>query len=334
MPKKNQPTFAGQFPWPGRGLLTRENRRKGESCIPDRMIQTDSIGQDTSLTVHGDSPAISKPVDQDPYSGFWWQEKQWYYNDSIFEATFRPFQQGQKRLAETSILHDHHLHTRGLNPRPVNTQRQDWITIVLLAALILFTWTASRHYKRFRQVMLSFGSRRHMNQLTREGGIYNGWLSAGLFTVYLLCLSVFIYFFTGDFIRFPGYREGLAAFAVIFLALLAGWGVKLVILRFLGTIFKGRHLVSSYFLIVFILNVILGMILLPVNIIMAYAGSPGLLYAGLAIIIMIFIYRLIRGFFTVLSEVSYAGFHIILYFCTVEILPILWVVKLVKPYLA
>jgi|GEM_PF-1213698 len=298
------------------------------------MTQTDSIGSDTTLTVTGDSTAISPPVDQGPYSGFWWQEKQWYYNDSIFEATFRPFEQGQKRLAETSLLQDHHLHPHGSGPLPVNTGRQDWITVVLLVALILFTWTSSRHYKRFRQVMLSFGSRRHLNQLTREGGIYNGWLSAGLFTVYLLGLSVFLYYLTGDFIRFPGYRGGLPAFAVILLAMLAGWGVKLIVLRLLGTLFKGRHLVSSYFLIVFILNAILGMILLPVNIIMAYAGFPELLYAGLAVIIMIFIYRLIRGFFTVLSEVSYSGFYIILYFCTVEILPILWVVKLVKPYLA
>lgn len=81
---------------------------------------------------------------------------------------------------------------------------------------------------------------------------------------------------------------------------------------------------------IMVYNAFLGMILLPVNIIMAFSPDwlmVALLYLGLAIVIGLYIIRELRAIMNSLPEISAHPVHFFLYLCACEIMPVLIVGK-------
>jgi hypothetical protein len=106
--------------------------------------------------------------------------------------------------------------------------------------------------------------------------------------------------------------------------------VKFMILKLTGWIFNMRDAADTYIFIVFLVNKLLAIFLLPLLIIMAFSLSSWgnvLLTLSYIMVILFFTYRYIVSFAPVRREVKVSQFHFFMYLCAFEIIPLLLIYK-------
>jgi Domain of unknown function (DUF4271) len=106
--------------------------------------------------------------------------------------------------------------------------------------------------------------------------------------------------------------------------------VKFLILKLTGWIFNMRDAADTYIFIVFLVNKLLAIFLLPLLIIMAFSLSSWanvLLTLSYIMVAVLFAYRYIVSFAPVRREVKVSQFHFFVYLCAFEIIPLLLIYK-------
>jgi hypothetical protein len=106
---------------------------------------------------------------------------------------------------------------------------------------------------------------------------------------------------------------------------------KYICLRITGWLFNAYDAADSYIFIVFIINKMLGVVLLPVLLFLAFSTEPlyGLvLFISWILAALLLIYRFILSYGALRNEVKLNSFHFILYIIGFEIIPLLLIYKL------
>lgn len=248
------------------------------------------------------------------------------YSESIFDRILIP-QSGQ-------LFNGHAL--QPVNPGPVSLTKRnaDWFTLVLVFVVIGFTWIKAFYFKIFRQLVSAFFSNSIANQIVRDENILVQRASIIMSFIFYLTSSLFIYqvsvFFKWDY---PFLSEGILRFLVICLIVAFTYSFKMVLLKGLGEVFNIDKPVATYIFNIFLINNMLGLLLLPVVITTAYVVTDSTwyaLYTGVAIVIISFIYRMVRAFIIWIPLKGVSFFYLMLYFCTLEIAPLIIIVKLAR----
>jgi hypothetical protein len=169
----------------------------------------------------------------------------------------------------------------------------------------------------------------------RDQLIQNKTTSLALNALFFITGGFFIYLFVQNFGLFslqPWYVDGVIC--VSFLATL--YSVKYLSVLTGGWIFGSRELAGQYVFIVFFVNKVAGLVLLPV-IVVLWLGNPVLhpFFSTLSLIVIgfLFLYRYYMILPTVKSKSGISSFHFFLYLCTFEILPIVILVKFLANFL-
>ena len=105
---------------------------------------------------------------------------------------------------------------------------------------------------------------------------------------------------------------------------------KFVLLKFTGWVFNLTKATDTYIFIVFLVNKMLGMLLLPFLVLIAfYNGQPQQVFVTLSLILVVvlFAYRFIFSFGPIRAEIKVNPFHFFLYLCAFEIAPLLLIYK-------
>ena len=114
-------------------------------------------------------------------------------------------------------------------------------------------------------------------------------------------------------------------------ALSAIYVVKFIGLKITGWLFNVSNITDSYIFIVFIINKMLGIFLLPFLLLLAFANDPLCSYAmfiswgGLGMLVF---YRFILSYSAIRKDVKLNSFHFILYILGFEVIPLLLIYKL------
>ena len=150
-------------------------------------------------------------------------------------------------------------------------------------------------------------------------------ISGGLFACYLLHDSRF-----GEGVGFwILYLYCMAAIAAVYL-------VKFVVLKFIGWVFSISRATDIYIFVVFLVNKMLGIFLLPFLILITFSGPQLreiLITISLAMIFVLWIYRALAGYRPVRNEIKLTAFYFFLYLCAFEIAPVLLIYKVLLTYL-
>ncbi|MEP6749949.1 MAG: DUF4271 domain-containing protein [Bacteroidota bacterium] len=120
----------------------------------------------------------------------------------------------------------------------------------------------------------------------------------------------------------------IAAVAMVYL-------VKFMILKLTGWIFNMRDAADTYMFIVFLVNKLLAIFLLPLLIVMVFSLSSWsnvLLTLSYIMVILFFAYRYIVSFGPVRREVKVSQFHFFMYLCAFEIIPLLLIYKVLLSF--
>jgi hypothetical protein len=99
----------------------------------------------------------------------------------------------------------------------------------------------------------------------------------------------------------------------------------------MGWMFSVQQAAESYIFIVFIINKVLGIFLLPFLVLLAFATGP--LYSAALVlswvgIVILFLYRFILGLSAARKEVRFNLFHFIIYVAAFEVAPIFLLYRL------
>lgn len=119
-------------------------------------------------------------------------------------------------------------------------------------------------------------------------------------------------------------------FIYCIIGLSAIYFVKFLGLKLSGWVFNRQEATNSYIYIVFVVNKMIGICLLPLVVLLAFTG--GEFYSTILIISWccvgaLFIYRIVLSFYAVRNLVKVNLFHFILYLVAFEVVPLLLIYK-------
>jgi hypothetical protein len=115
------------------------------------------------------------------------------------------------------------------------------------------------------------------------------------------------------------------------LALAAIYGVKFIVLKFIGWALQASEATEAYIFVVFTTNKIIGIALLPFLVLLAFTSgvvNQVSITAGISVVIGLLAYRYFLSYVSVHRQIKISFFHFLLYLCAFEIAPLLLINKL------
>ena len=214
-------------------------------------------------------------------------------------------------------------------------QQREWLFYYLLALALLFGLLRLSYLRYFNDMFrVFFRTSLRVNQI-REQLVQSG-LQSLLFNLFFaLAAGTYVYLFIDYFdisIKVAELFIPLISAGVIALLYLG----KYIFLLFSGWLFSLKPAAETYSFVVFLINKIIGIILLPFLFVIAFAGR-GLagvaITVSLSIITALFLYRFLRAYGPVQSEIKVGRFHFFIFFLAFEIAPLLLIYKVIIGFL-
>ncbi len=198
----------------------------------------------------------------------------------------------------------------------------------LLGVLILLAFLITLYRSLLNKIYRAFSNENVLKLLQREqGGVvkppYWFW-----YLLYFANAGIFIF----QIARYKNYiphEFQFMAFCVIGVA--AFFLVKHILLKLIESIFPISKEIKQYSFTIIIFNIILGILLVPFNIFIAFAQENftfGGIILGLLVVGALYLFRLLRSLMISSKYLAFHKFHFFMYLCTIEIAPLLIITKL------
>jgi len=256
------------------------------------------------------------------------------FSDILTPANTVKAKQGDEVIKYPSFFTKHELMPRSQNPMPLASINAVWMFYVLLLLVAGFTWVKVFYYRTLEHILGSFFSKTMSNQMVRDENLLLQKASVLLTAVFYIGAALFIYQVSTFYNFLPDFfGTGFSRFLLIALMVATIYSFKFFILKIVGFIFKIDKLIAAYIFNIFLINNLLGIILLPVVIAIAFTNPTYaliLLRVTIAIAIFLYLFRLIRGVMIGLSYSVLSGFYLLLYICSLEIVPLLIIIKALR----
>jgi hypothetical protein len=232
----------------------------------------------------------------------------------------------------TNIYHGHEL-------KPVNSHAimrenvmPDWFFPLILLVLAIFAWMRVFYNRFFIQMLQAFTNSNLANQIVRDENIFIQRSSVILSVIFNLIGALLLYLLSVHYgWHLGGIGNGFNRFLFFLIVVTSAYAMKFLILKTCGWLFEQEREMATYIFHIFLINNLLGIILLPFICLLAYnesiSGSwliiPPLIFASIA-----FIWRLFRGI-----QIGIAGntspLYLFLYLCTLEIAPLMVLIRII-----
>ena len=237
-----------------------------------------------------------------------------------------------KPTQPASFFQGHVLKMKHTNPMPINKEPADWIFFSLLLIVGTFTLTKVLHGRNIKQMRDAFFSTTISNQIIRDENLLFQRATVFLTVVFYLVSALLLYHISVVYNWNDTYISGgFGRFFIFVLFISLIYAVKLIMLKFIGFVLKIEKPVTAYIFNVFLVNNILGALLMPVLIALSYMGKytyHGMLYIAFGLVACAYTYRLFRGVFMGVGNAKFSPYYLILYLCTLEIAPLVFFAKL------
>ncbi len=202
---------------------------------------------------------------------------------------------------------------------------------VLLVIFCLLTFSVASNRTSVGRAWGGFLNDNSLNLAQREAsGLVGSTPYYMLYLNFLLNAGVFIFLvtriFQGDNFNNLGFL--LICIGGAFLAFLS----KHVMVNGVSYIFSKEQEARRYNFLIIVFNCVLGLFLIPFNFLIAFARDSDyrslLAFWMLGLVLIFYFYRALRSTSIGIKFLSSSPFHFLLYLCTVEIAPVLFLIKL------
>jgi len=206
--------------------------------------------------------------------------------------------------------------------------RSGWILLVIMILFTAIGLVRIFFYNNFYNIVNGFYNDRVLAQINKEDSLFTSWPYIFLYTIFTLSLGLFITIYRSYImhlgpVEFTDFLKISVGLALLFL-------LKIIFVRIIGVLFDIEKLVREYivFLYLFYFNSVL--ILMPLLLFIAFIPAmyfKFLLIFFLVVIAILFLYRFLKTISILIGSLRFSIFYLILYLCTLEIAPILILVK-------
>lgn len=204
-----------------------------------------------------------------------------------------------------------------------------WQAIVLFLALTLFVSIKILNPKKVNQVFLSIVNLQMAKQLFREDYKLNKRVPLLFSLLFIIIFSFFLQLLNTHYRLILNETSALVQYVFFITLLLLMYTVKFTVNSIIAFITKISEVDKEYRFTVMIFNQVAAIVLFPLVVLLQFSNLPAnyILYVSLALIAMFMLFRLYRGLVISSLEQNLGVLYIFLYLCTLEILPILLLIK-------
>lgn len=202
-----------------------------------------------------------------------------------------------------------------------------WIHILLFSSFTMLVVLRVFDFRRLLLLVQGFARASSVATLYREESAIASRVSFFLLLNYLLMASLFVWHAMG--VIFGSYPDPLNI-VWIGVAIISAYIIKIVSTSVIGFLFEMRESAQEYIYNIILFNKTVGLVLFPIVLCLSYAQQipqKWLVGAGIGCWAIVLIYRLLRLSVIGLAVRRVSLFYIILYLCTLEILPFVILVK-------
>lgn len=236
------------------------------------------------------------------------------------------------RPVYTDLYHGHFLHPANQTPISKTASSPDWFFPILLLVLSVYAALRIFYTKYFSQMVLAFVNNNLTNQIVRDENILVQRTSTYLSLVFNLIAALFLYLVSLNYgWRLGGIGSGFNRFLLFAVLISLVYALKFLILKIAGRLFNLEREMATYIFNTFLINNILGIVLLPFIFLMAYnqvVSTQWFIVLGLSIVGLAFGYRIFRGILIGLSTSTFSLLYLFLYLCTLEIAPLMILIRI------
>ncbi|MDX8341623.1 DUF4271 domain-containing protein [Draconibacterium sp. IB214405] len=215
-----------------------------------------------------------------------------------------------------------------------NRERQypgtDWLTVLIFAGIALFASIRYGYAKYIHHLFLSLFNYATSVRMLNDKSYPVFHAAYRLEIIFYLALSIFVY--QGlNLIKWESARVNPTYFGFVLGGVLVYFFGKKLIYLTLGLLFETQNETREYLFNMDNFNRSLSLILLPIVILVAFAPFKTPVFITVSGLIIFLIFNLLllkRGVFILLKK-QFSLFYLFLYLCTLEILPLLLIYKVV-----
>ena len=204
-----------------------------------------------------------------------------------------------------------------------------WILGFIFLLLAVFAVLRISFAKQLQNIIQSFYSNRGLNNLNKEDNVFSSWPFLFLFIQLGFTIGMFFYL-VAVYYQLPYVDQGFRFFVSLSILIIILYALKILMLRLLGHLFNVQKAVNEYVSILYLSYFNISLLFIPL--VVAFALSPlkyGIYYIVISFILLavIFTFQFIRAGVNILSHYRFSKFYLIMYFCALEICPILILIK-------
>jgi hypothetical protein len=204
-----------------------------------------------------------------------------------------------------------------------------WVLGFIFLLLVVFAVLRIAFAKQLQDIIQSFYSNRGLNNLNKEDNVFSSWPFLFLFIQFGFTIGMFFYL-VAQYYQLAYAQQGFRFFVSVSVLIIVLYALKILLLRLLGHLFNVQKAVNEYVSILYLSYFNISLIFIPL--VVAFALSPlkyGIYYIVISFMLLavIFTFQFIRAGVNILSHYRFSKFYLFMYFCALEICPILILIK-------
>jgi len=210
---------------------------------------------------------------------------------------------------------------------------KDWLFYLIVGMVLIYGFVNNMYPQYFQKLFSQFSQSSMRMIQNREQLLNNSVASLLLNFCFILSFSLMASLLIYNRHLLPiSFWLVYLYICLFFTSLYVG---KYICLEIAGAIFSTKELVKTYVFVVFLINKVLGILLLPFILILAFAKPiyfPAAMIGAAGLSVLLFLYRYLFSLTSVRNKLHISSFHFFLYLCAFEILPLMILYKWVVQY--
>ncbi len=240
-----------------------------------------------------------------------------------------PFDKQRKSLSGPAPKAEKEIHEPGRQRLAVTGTDSNFLFWTILTSLFLLTLL----FTLFRPIIVksyrAFTNDNFLKLIHRDQGAFISTPYLMLYIAFFINAAIFLLLLWRQF----GWIEaGSFSLLLVFVGGVAGiFLLKHIMLMVVAYAFPVSKDVRQYSFMIVVFSIVLGLLLVPVNVLIAYGPEAlvkAVVYATIGLIVAIYLFRIFRSLFLAGKYIGFHKFHFFMYLCTVEIAPALVLAKL------
>lgn len=208
------------------------------------------------------------------------------------------------------------------------TARPIWVLVLVFILFLALAVVRLLFPLDFDLIVHAYFNERLLQQVSKEDNMMTSWPYVILYLIFSLALGLFIIIINGSFVNYDVLSFENYARTSLFVALL--FIAKILLIRFISFVFELDRLAREYVAVLYLVYFNSMLFLMPFLILLIFVPT---IYFKLILILfsvavsILFVYRFVRTFVRLFGNLKFSVFYLILYLCTLEVAPILILVK-------